>query len=85
MKILICSDGTQSAEPAINLGGLLVEPLKAGTTLLGIAETSSDEQPLRQALEEQAQSLQGRGASPEIVVQSGEPVRQIFDQKRRTK
>jgi nucleotide-binding universal stress UspA family protein len=85
MKILICSDGTQSAEPAIHLGGLLVEPLKAGITLLGIAETSSDEQPLRQALEEQAQSLQGRGLSPEIVVQSGEPVRQILDQTSRSK
>jgi nucleotide-binding universal stress UspA family protein len=80
MKILICSDGTQSAEPAIRLGGLLAGPLKAETTLLGIAETEQDEHPLRDALQTQAQSLHGHGISPEIVVYSGEPVHQIIDQ-----
>jgi nucleotide-binding universal stress UspA family protein len=80
MKILICSDGTQSAEPAIRLGGLLAGPLKAATTLLGIAETEQDEHPLRDALHTQAQSLHSHGISPEIVVHSGEPVHQILDQ-----
>ncbi len=84
MKILICSDGTQSAETAIHLGGLLAGPLKAETTLLGIAETSQDEQPLRDALYNQAQLLQGRGVPPVIIVQSGEPVRQIVDQTSKT-
>lgn len=80
MKILICSDGTQSAEPAILLGGSLAGPLKAETTLLGIAETAQDEQPLRDAIHTQAQSLREHGVSPEIVVHSGEPVHQIVDQ-----
>jgi nucleotide-binding universal stress UspA family protein len=80
MKILICSDGTPSTETAIQLGGLLAGPLKAGTTLLGIAETEQDEHPLRDALQTQAQSLHGHGISPEIVVHSGEPVHQIIDQ-----
>jgi len=80
MKILICSDGTPSTETAIRLGGLLAGPLKAGTTLLGIAETEQDEHPLRDALHTQAQSLHGHGISPEIVVHSGEPVHQILDQ-----
>src|SRR5437763_8538322 len=84
MKILICSDGTQSAETAIHLGGLLAGPLKAETTLLGIAETSQDEQPLRDALYNQAQLLKGRGVSAAIGVQSGEPVRQIVDQTSKT-
>jgi nucleotide-binding universal stress UspA family protein len=84
MKILICSDGTQSTETAINLGGSLAGPLKAETTLLGIAETSQDEQPLRDALYKQAQLLHARGVSPAIVVQSGEPVRQIVDQTSKT-
>ena len=70
----------QSTETAIHLGGSLAGPLKAETTLLGIAETSQDEQPLRDALYKQAQLLQERGVSPAIVVQSGEPVRQIVDQ-----
>ncbi len=80
MKILICSDGTSSAETAIHVGGSFAGPLNAQTTLLGIAETSHDERPLSDALQKQAQSLHGRGVSLDIVVQSGEPVRQIVDQ-----
>ena len=80
MKILICSDGTPPAEAAIQLGGLLAEPLKAQIALLGIAETSSDEQSLREALQKQAGLLDGRGISLDIIVQSGEPVWQIVDQ-----
>jgi hypothetical protein len=80
MKILICSDGTSSAQAAIDLGGLLAGPLKAETTLLGIAERSEDEQPLRDALYTQAQSLRQLGVSPDVVVQFGEPVLQIVQQ-----
>jgi nucleotide-binding universal stress UspA family protein len=79
MEILVCSDGTESAEPAIHLGGLLAGALKAETTLLGIAETSQTEQPLRDSLQKQAVSLQAHGMRPEIVVQSGEPVHQILE------
>jgi nucleotide-binding universal stress UspA family protein len=84
MKILICSDGTSSAETAIQLGGLLSGSLKAQTALLGIAETPRDEHPLREALHKQAGSLQGLGISPDIIVQSGDPVRQIVDETLKT-
>jgi nucleotide-binding universal stress UspA family protein len=80
MKILICSDGTPAAERAIELGGLLAGPLKAEATLLGIAEKSRDEGPMREALEKQAQPLRARAVALEIVVHAGEPVRQILDQ-----
>jgi len=80
MKILICSDGTESAETAAHLAGLLAGPLNADTTLLGIAEVSDDEQPLRDVLNTQAQSLRQHGVSPDVVVQSGEPVWQIAQQ-----
>jgi nucleotide-binding universal stress UspA family protein len=85
MKILVCSDGTESAEPAIHLGGLLAGALKAETTLLGIAETSQTEQPLRDSLQKQAVSLQAHGMRPEIVVQSGEPVHQILEHTSKSK
>jgi nucleotide-binding universal stress UspA family protein len=84
MKILICSNGTSSAETAIHLGGSFAGPLKAKATVLGIAETSQDEGPLRDALEKQGQSLCERGVSPDIIVQSGEPVQQIVDQTSKT-
>ena len=84
MKILICSDGMPAAESAIELAALLVGPLKAQITLLGIAEKSSDEGPLREALEKQAQSLQAQHARPGINVRTGEPVREIVDQTSKT-
>ena len=84
MKILICSDGMPAAEKAVELGGLLAGPLKAETTLLGIAEKSRDERFMREALEKQAQSLRAQEVSLEIIVHAGEPVRQILDQTSKT-
>lgn len=85
MKILICSDGTAAAETAILLGGSLAQPLQAQVELLGIAETPGDEHSLREALQKQAALLQGHGISPDVIVQSGEPVRQILDQTSKSK
>jgi nucleotide-binding universal stress UspA family protein len=84
MKILICSDGMPASENAIELAALLAKPLKAKITLLGIAEKASDEGPLRNTLERQAQSLRTQDAQPDILVHSGEPVRQILDQTSNT-
>jgi nucleotide-binding universal stress UspA family protein len=84
MKILICSDGMPASENAIELAALLAKPLKAKITLLGIAEKASDEGPLRNTLERQAQSLRTQDAQPDILVHSGEPIRQILDQTSNT-
>jgi nucleotide-binding universal stress UspA family protein len=84
MKVLICSDGMPASKTAIELGASLAGPLKAQTTLLGIAEASQDEHSLREALQAQAQMLHDRGISPDVIVQSGEPVRQIVDQTSKT-
>jgi nucleotide-binding universal stress UspA family protein len=84
MKILICSDGTPAAESAIELGGLLAVPLKAETTLFGIAEKSQDEVPLREALEKETQPIRARNVALGIIVRAGEPVREIADQTSKT-
>jgi nucleotide-binding universal stress UspA family protein len=84
MKILICSNGMPAAESAIQLGGLLAGPLKAETTLFGIAEKPQDERPLREALEKQAQTLRSQNVAPDIIVQAGEPIRQILDRTSKT-
>ncbi len=84
MKILICSDGMPASENAIELAALLAKPLKAKITLLGIAEKASDQGPLRNTLERQAQSLRTQDAQPDILVHAGEPVRQILDQTSNT-
>src|SRR3954453_13244703 len=80
MRILICSDGSDPADKPVLLAGLVAAPTKAATTLLGIAETSGDEKPLRDALEGEAEKLRRFGVSPEIVVRAGEPIREILEQ-----
>jgi nucleotide-binding universal stress UspA family protein len=84
MKILICSDGTPAAESAIELGRLLAGPLKAETTLFGIAEKSQDESSLREALEKQAQAIRSRNVALDIIVHAGEPIREILDRTSKT-
>jgi nucleotide-binding universal stress UspA family protein len=80
MRILICSDGTDPADKPIQLGGLVAGPCDAQTTLLGIAEISGEEQPLCDALEKEAEKLRGYGVSPEVVLRTGEPIREILHQ-----
>jgi nucleotide-binding universal stress UspA family protein len=80
MRILICSDGTDPADKPVLLAGLVAAPTKAETTLLGIAETPADDKPLRAALESEAEKLRKFGISPEIVLRSGEPIREILEQ-----
>jgi nucleotide-binding universal stress UspA family protein len=80
MRILICSDGTDPADKPIQLGGLVAGPCDAETTLLGIAEMPDDKKPLREALDGEAEKLRGYGVSPEIVVRTGEPIREILHQ-----
>jgi len=61
------------------MAGLLGRAERVPPTLLGIAETSTDEQPLREALEKQAVVLHdASGAGPRLIVRSGEPITQIL-------
>ncbi|HYR22597.1 MAG TPA: universal stress protein [Chthoniobacterales bacterium] len=85
MRILICSDGKPAADSATRLGALLAAPLRAETTLLGIAESAKDEAALREALEKQAEWLRAKNVSPQIAVGAGDPVRQIVDQTTKAK
>src|SRR6476659_1608303 len=78
MRILICSDGADPADNPTRLGGLIAGPCQSQTTLLGISENAGDEEPLRRALESEAEMLRKMGVSPEIVVRAGEPIRQIL-------
>ncbi|MDP9003360.1 MAG: universal stress protein [Verrucomicrobiota bacterium] len=80
MRILICSDGTDPADKPVRLGGLVAGPCQAETTLLGIAEVSGDEGPLRVALESEMEKLRGYGVSPELILRTGEPIREILHQ-----
>jgi nucleotide-binding universal stress UspA family protein len=78
MRILICSDGTDPADNPTRLGGLIAGPCQSQTTLLGIVENAPDDEPLRRALAGEAELLRQQHVSLEIVVRSGEPIRQIL-------
>ncbi|CAN5441329.1 hypothetical protein BH18VER2_BH18VER2_12980 [soil metagenome] len=78
MRLLICSDGTDPADNPTRLGGLIAGPCHSQTTLLGIAENENEEAALREALGSEAEMLRQMNVSPEIVVRSGEPIRQIL-------
>jgi nucleotide-binding universal stress UspA family protein len=80
MRLLICSDGSDPADKPVRLGGLVAGPCQAETTLLGIAEVSGDEAPLRAALESEAEKLRGFGIAPELILRTGEPIREILHQ-----
>lgn len=80
MRILICSDGTDTADKPTRLGGRLAQGTKAEVSLLGIAEQPADDAPLREALESEAELLARFKVKPEIVVRSGEPIEQILQQ-----
>jgi nucleotide-binding universal stress UspA family protein len=78
MRILICSDGTDPADNPTRLGGLIAGPCHSPTTLLGIVEDSVDKDALQKALDNEAKMLRERKVSAEIVIRSGEPIRQIL-------
>ena len=78
MRILICSDGTDPADNPTRLGGLIAGPCHAQTTLLGIAEDDGNYEPLQRALDTEAAALRQREVSPDVIVRSGEPIRQIL-------
>ena len=80
MNILICSDGTPASDNATRLGGLLASATKAQVTLLGIAENPSDEQPLRQALDQETDILRRTGVELQTTIRTGEPIGQILGQ-----
>ena len=78
MRILICSDGTDPADNPTRLGDSSRDRATRKTTLLGIVEDPGDEEPLRRALESEAAMLNKLEVFPDIVVRSGEPIRQIL-------
>jgi len=78
MRILICSDGTDPTDNPTRLGGLIAGPCHSPTTLLGIVEESVDKNALELALDSEAKMLRERKVTTEIVIRSGEPVRQIL-------
>src|SRR5687768_16201134 len=77
MKILICSDGSEQANQAIQFGGLIASACEAETTLLGITEKSGDEDRVFDALKQGSQVVREVGIESELILKAGDPVEEI--------
>lgn len=77
MKLLICSDGSEQAERAVQLGADIAAGAQAEVTLLGIAETAASAPALLEALKRAQQLLQQRGLQPELITKEGRVIPEI--------
>ncbi len=84
MKILICSDGSEQANQAIQFGGLIANACHAETTLLGITEKPSEEDTLFEALRGGLQILKQVQVNAEMISKAGEPIEEIIRRTQET-
>jgi nucleotide-binding universal stress UspA family protein len=82
MKILFCSDGSGQAENAVRFGALIAAAYQAETSILGIAEKASAEEPLFQALLRAQNILKEHHLNAEVITKAGRPVHEIVKRTR---
>ena len=85
MKILICSDGSEQANQAIQFGGMIAGACQAETTLLGITEKPSEEDTVFEALRGGLQILKQVQVNAEMISKAGEPIEEIVRRTQETK
>jgi nucleotide-binding universal stress UspA family protein len=78
MKILICSDGSEQAERAIQIGATIAAGSGAHVTLLGIVETPPTSETIQESLKRAQALLAARQVQTELVTKPGEPVGEIL-------
>ncbi|HEX4644564.1 MAG TPA: universal stress protein, partial [Verrucomicrobiae bacterium] len=77
MKMLICSDGSEAAEKAIQLGAAIAAAANAEVTLLGLMDTAEKADAVREALKRGQELLERHNLHAEVIVKSGEAVGEI--------
>ncbi len=80
MRILICSDGSEQAQRAMDLGVKISVGCRAEVTLLGILEKPGLGETIPVSLERGREPLVAAGLSPELLVKSGDPLTEIIRQ-----
>jgi nucleotide-binding universal stress UspA family protein len=85
MKFLICSDGSEQSNQAIQFGGLIAAACGAETTLLGITEKVNEEDGVFAALKQGSQALRQLEVNAELISKAGEPIEEIVRRTRETR
>ena len=77
MKILLCSEGTERSENAIQLCLTIASATKSEVTIFGITELGSDEIPLLEALRRTQHAFLAEAVNVEILSKHGDPISEI--------
>jgi nucleotide-binding universal stress UspA family protein len=78
MRILICSDGSEQAERAIDLGAAIAVACQAEVTLFGIIETPSRSDAILESLKRGQALLAEKKIPAELTAKAGDPVAEII-------
>ena len=84
MRILICTDGSQQAENAVEFGGLIAAACQAETDLLGITEHKGEEDAIFDSLKRGQKLLKDLNVDAEAVSKVGDPVDEIVKRTEKT-
>ena len=77
LKILFCCDGSGQAEKAVRFGVQIAAACQAKSSVLGIAEKSTEEDALIKALQRVEDIFKERNLETELITEVGRPVTQI--------
>ncbi len=84
MKILICTDGSDQAENAVEFGGLIAAACQAETDLLGITQHKGEEDAIFDSLKRGQKLLKDLNLDAETVSKVGDPVDEIVNRTEKT-
>jgi nucleotide-binding universal stress UspA family protein len=77
MRILLCSEGTERSESAIQLCLKIASAIQAEVTIFGVTELAPDEVPLLEAIRRTQHAFMAQGVNVEILSKYGEPISEI--------
>jgi nucleotide-binding universal stress UspA family protein len=77
MRILLCSEGTERSESAIQLCLKIASAIQAEVTIFGVTELAQDEVPLLEAIRQTQHAFMAQGVNVEILSKYGEPISEI--------
>ena len=77
MRILLCSEGTERSESAIQLCLKIAAATRSEVTIFGVTELEADELALLEAIRRTQHAFMTQGVSVEILSKFGDPIAEI--------
>lgn len=77
MRILLCSEGTERSESAIQLCLTIAAATRSEVTIFGVTELEADELALLEAIRRTQHAFMTQGVSVEILSKYGDPIAEI--------